>query len=294
MTDAVPILINARAGAVDSDLVERQLLRMAGDIGLPIRIVRTTSPDDLKSTIAKLVGNKEPKVVIAGGDGTVALAVQGLANTDTALGILSQGTFNNFASCLRLHHNLPAALKTIKDGTPRSVDLGKIGDDRYFTESAGIGLFADMLASYGKGTNKNLARGLMALTRVALSFGPHSVTLTLDGEQRVENVTLCEICNIYRIAQAVPIAPEADPDDGLLDVVILHDLHRRELPEYLRALRAQVHLGLPKVKVIRAKEVTIESKARLNVHADDQIIGFTPQTVSIKRAALKVLVDEDL
>lgn len=263
---------------------------MACDVGLEAKIIRTVSVDDLRRKVREFAADKIPKIAIAGGDGTVEHAVQELAGTETAMGIISQGTFNNFASTLRLHHNLPAALKTLKDGEVRSVDLGKIGDT-YFTESAGIGFFADALAMYGRGSNKNFLRAAGALIRLGLSFGPRDVKVTIDGVTTNERVNICEVCNTYRIAQAVPIAPEADITDGLLDVVLVTDLHRREVPEYLRALRAQMHLGLPKVRVVRAKEVTIEARRRLNVHADDQVVGTTPQSITIMPGALKVIVD---
>jgi diacylglycerol kinase (ATP) len=290
---ALPILMNTRAGAMHAASGKEQLERMARDVGLEILIIHTESKQDLKQTLKRLVAEGAEKVAVAGGDGTVELAVQELAHTDTALGILSQGTFNNFATTLRLHHNLPAALKTLKDGVVRAVDLGKIGD-RYFTESAGVGLFADALALYGQGTNKNFLRGAYAFARLAVAFRPREITLTLDGEVHRESVALCEVANTYRIAQAAPIAPEADIADGLLDVVLFTDLKRSELPAYLRALRAQIHLGLPKTKTFRAREITLESARRRNVHADDEITGTTPVTITVQPGALKVLVDDTL
>ena len=99
---------------------------------------------------------------------------------------------------------------------------------------------------------------------------------------------------VIRNDQAAPIAPHADIDDGLFEIVIFRDVHRRELPAYLRALRAQMHLGLPKVEVLRAKEVRIEGGKPMNVHADDQVVGVTPQTVTMQQGALQVLVDQEL
>ena len=98
------------------------------------------------------------------------------AHTQTALGILSQGTFNNFATVLRIPHNLPAALRTLRDGEVREIDLGRVGD-RYFTESAGLGFFADGLALYGVGARKSFVRGLYVLTRMFLAFRAQTVRL---------------------------------------------------------------------------------------------------------------------
>jgi len=272
---------------------QEQLQRMAREADLDTKIIHTKSPEDMTLALQKLVKEGAERVAVAGGDGTVRLAVQTLAQTDTALGILSQGTFNNFASALRVPHNLPAALRMLRDGVVQQVDLGKVGD-RYFTESAGVGLFADALALYGQGSNKNFLRGMYATARLCLAFEAHEMQVVVDGTPHPSRVTLCEVANTYRIAQAVPIAPDADIADGLLDVVILSDLKRHELRPYLRALRAQMHLGMPKVTVLRGREIRFEAAHSRNVHADDQIVGLTPITITVAPNALKVLVDPRL
>ena len=266
---------------------------MAREADLDTEIIHTKSPEDMTLALQKLVKEGAERVAVAGGDGTVRLAVQILAQTDTALGILSQGTFNNFASALRVPHNLPAALQMLRDGVVQQVDLGKVGD-RYFTESAGVGLFADVLALYGQGSNKNFLRGMYATARLCLAFEAHEMQVVVDGTPHPSRVTLCEVANTYRIAQAVPIAPDADIADGLLDVVILSDLKRHELRPYLRALRAQMHLGMPKVTVLRGREIRFEAAHSRNIHADDQIVGLTPITITVAPNALKVLVDPRL
>lgn len=290
--------MNTRAGAMHAQSGQAQLQRMAQEADLEADIIHTESPEAMTQALQKLVADGAERVAIAGGDGTVRLAVQTLAHTKTALGILSQGTFNNFASALRVPHNLPAGLKMLRDGVVQEVDLGKVDlgkiGDHYFTESAGVGLFADALALYGQGSNKNFFRGLYATARLGLAFQAHEMQVIVDGAPHPSRVTLCEVANTYRIAQAVPIAPEADIADGLLDIVILSGLKRSELPSYLRALRAQLHLGLPKVTVLRGREIRIESARRRNAHADDQVIGVTPLTITVAPKALKVLVDPRL
>lgn len=200
------------------------------------------------------------------------------------------GTANYFASALRLPHDLPSALRVLRDGDVREVGLGKV-DGRYFTESAGVGLFADALALYGAGANKQFFRVLSAVVRVLLSFRAHRLQLTLDGETLVERAIMCVVANSYRMWLAMPVAPEAKLTDEELDVVIIGDLRRDELIPYYRAFRAQLQAGLPKVTTMRAREVRIETRRPMNVHGDDRIVGTTPVTISSQPPALKVLVD---
>lgn len=293
--EPIPILMNTHAGALHAPVGGEQLIRMARDEGFAVRIIQTHGQEQMGREIERLVELGTPRIGIAGGDGTVEAAAQHLAHTNTALGILSQGTFNNVATALGIPHNLPAALRILCRGRVQAVDLGKIGD-KYFAESAGIGLFADGLALYGQGTNKNLWRGLSAGLRILFSSRSQPVCLIIDGNPAIEErMVLCEIANTYRIAQAVPIAPHATISDGVLDVVVIGNIRRRDILPYLKAMRAQMHLDLPQVHVYQARrEIRIETPHRKsNVHADDCLVGATPVVVKVVPGALKVLVSRD-
>ena len=284
------ILMNDKAGALHPTAGADQVRQMVEEIGLVAEVIGTDSAEEMRACIRRLVAEGAPRIAVAGGDGTVALAVQELAYSHTVLGIIPQGTANNFATALRLPQDLPSALRVLLDGVVREVDLGKVGS-RYFTEAAGVGLFADSLALYGAGTNKNFARAVYTMARVALSLRARRLRLILDGEVHTERAVMCTVANTYRMAYAIPVAPGAKVTDGELDVVVVGDLKIRELIPYYRAFRAQMHASLPKVSTLRAKEVRIESRHRMNVHCDDKIVGTTPVTILAQPRALKVLVE---
>jgi diacylglycerol kinase family enzyme len=105
-------------------------------------------------------------------------------------------------------------------------------------------------------------------------------------------MVLCAVANTYRMSYGVAVAPEATLTDGVLDVVAIGNLSVRELLPYFRAMRAQTHLSLPKVRTLQAAEVHIETRRPQNVHCDDQVIGTTPVTLTLQPRALKVLVPE--
>jgi len=262
---------------------------MMGDVGLEAHLVPTRSAQEMAGRLRHLVAQGAPLVTVAGGDGTVSLAAQELAYSGTALGILPLGTANNFATALRLPQDLPSALRVLKEGVVRAVDLGRVGE-RYFTEAAGVGFFADALALYGVGSNKDPLRALYALARTASSLRARRLELTVDGETYVQRALMCTALNTYRMAHALPVAPDAKVTDGALDVVIVGDLSFGELLPYYRAVRAQTHLGLPKVTHLRAKEVRLEARRKLNVHLDDQVVRLNPVRLGVAPGALKVLL----
>ena len=257
-------------------------------LGLDAKFRYPESADDMSAQIAALVKEDGKTIIVSGGDGTVRLAAQQMAKSDSVLGILPMGTSNNFATSLHLPIELAAAICTIQEGVVTEVSLGKIGGT-YFTEGAGVGLFADALALYGVGTNKNILRGAYGFLRLLFSLPRSQVTITLDGEPLMERAAMCTVANSFRIGQALPIAPEASLTDDMLDVVIVGNVRRRELPAYYRAIKTQMHGNLAKVEFRKARSVTIESHHRLNVHADDRLIGATPVTITLEPRTLKVM-----
>jgi diacylglycerol kinase family enzyme len=100
---------------------------------------------DPKMELEKLVAPRGT-IVVAGGDGTVGWVVRRLVDTKHPLGILSLGTFNNFAKSLHLPTTVDAAIRVIKSGTPHPITLGKL-NGKIFLEAAAIGLFGETIAA---------------------------------------------------------------------------------------------------------------------------------------------------
>lgn len=284
------ILFNFQAGALRLSPDLDQIKSLAKEIGVKATYYQPTDKGEMARQVRALAEAGVPQIVVAGGDGTVSLAAQILAGRPNALGIIPLGTANNFATALHLPQDLPSALRVIQEGQIESVSLGKIGD-RYFTEAAGVGLFADALALYGKGSNKNLLRALYAFARLFLAFPRHRLKITLDGEPLVERALLCTVANTFRFGTAYPLAPNARLTDNHLDVVVVTEMRRRDLWPFYRLLRAQLHTSLPHVTTYTAREIKLESLEPLNVHADDSIVGTTPVSISVAADILKVIVD---
>jgi diacylglycerol kinase family enzyme len=207
------------------------------------------------------------------------------------MGILPLGTANNFATALRLPMDLPSAFRAIADGEERSVSLG-IADGEYFTEAAGVGIFADALVLCGAGgATKSVTRTLRAVLHLWLAHRPLTLDLTVDGRRMQEKAVMVAVANSFRLGLALPIAPTARLTDEELDIVIMGPLTRREMILYYHAVRAQSHIQLPKVRLIRAREVRIDSPHALNVHVDDRVRKRTPVAMRIVPNGLRVMVD---
>lgn len=283
------IVVNGRAGAPQPRARIEQIESLLNDFGVSADLVATTSDGELRQVLRRLVNDGAERVGVAGGDGTLAHAVEELAYTETAVAILPLGTFNNFAAGLNIPRDLHAALRLLWEGLVIEVDLGKVGA-HYFTEAAGAGLTADYLAVYGTTGAKNPLRALYAASKVFLSHQGYDMRLVIDGEQLEARLSLCLIANSYRLGMAIPLAPGARMTDGRLNVVLVNSLTRREWGPYLRATWAQMLQTMPKARTLSASEVRLEAPAGMRVHCDDRLMLAAPIAVTAQSLALKVLV----
>jgi diacylglycerol kinase (ATP) len=285
------LFANRYAGTLSRLGAMAPLEQYAREAGLEVEIIPTRNAGQLRQMLKERALGRVDRVVIAGGDGTIHTAVQVLAATDVALGILPQGTANNFASALRLPLDLPSAFRVIAAGEEQRVSLGE-AEGEYFTEAAGVGLFADALALYGAGRRtKSIMRSLATMMRLWLTNKPQRLMLAVDGQRHVEEAVMVTVANTFRLGFGIPIAPTARVTDAHLDVVILGPLTRAEMLTYFRAIRAQSHLQLPKVELLTGREIVIRSRRPLHFHVDDQVRRGTPVTIRLVPDALKVLVD---
>jgi diacylglycerol kinase (ATP) len=282
------IIANSKAGALKITPGADTISLVAKEIGLDAEVKYSGSPGEMKRLVNELVHAGVKKIVVAGGDGTVRLAVQEMVGSNSILGIIPLGTANNFATALYLPMDLRSALSTVKDGVVKEVSVGKIGN-HYFTEAAGVGLFADGLALYGAGSNKNLFRALYAFIRLMFSFPRFRIKVTIDGKEIVDRAAMCTVANTFRLGSGWAIAPDAHLTDDVLDISVLGNLRRREIPLYYKAIRSQLQASLPKVRLEKGKVITIESLHTLNVHCDDRVIGTTPVTITVVPKAIKVM-----
>jgi diacylglycerol kinase (ATP) len=294
------ILHNTGAGMRGAVATTDDLRAATGRAGLSPGAVEPF--DDCAALLARfdaLLAGGARRVAVAAGDGTVAAAAARAAHRPgVTLGVVPVGGANNFARSAGVPTDLDAAFGALANGAARCVSLGHVrcadGSARFFTETAGVGLFADGLALYG-GADEDAARTAYAVTRLVIGLHAVPLRLTLDGGEMLEEPSvLCMVANGPRFSDSLPIAPGAKLDDEVFDVVLFGDVRRRELLRYFNALRRGRHLGrdVEKTRRLRAGTVRIESAdgAPLLVHADAAVVGTTPATFTLHPAALRVAI----
>jgi diacylglycerol kinase (ATP) len=222
--------------------------------------------------------------------------VQALAESETALGILALGSGNDLAATVGVPRRLEAAFRTAVEGPVRTLDLGRV-EDRWYAGVAGVG-FDSEVASMAE--RVRWLRGPLiypwAVVRALVTFRPPLLSLeyeTPDGgtESFEGRVMLVAFGNTHRFGGGMCIAPEAEPDDGWLDVVIVRELPRRRLLRVFPRVYRGTHMGLPEVTSFRTRRMRIRLEREMPVTGDGE--PMTPVTgdgveVRVVPGALKV------
>jgi diacylglycerol kinase (ATP) len=237
-------------------------------------------------------------VVVAGGDGTVNLALQELAGTGIPLGIIPGGTGNDLATGLGLRAlDVDAAADVIAAGRTRVIDLARVtrddGTSRFYGTVLASGFDsrvndrANAMRWPRGGSRYNLAILIEFLTL-------HGVPFRLELEDaggvttRVEHdLVMATVGNGRTYGGGIPICPNADLADGLLDVTLVRPAGRLRLLRLLPRVYAGTHTTRPEVSTHRVRRVRLVSPG-VTAYADGDPIGRLPLTVEAVPGALTV------
>lgn len=242
-------------------------------------------------------------IIVVGGDGTLNEAVNGLIVDDAPIGditvgILPVGTASDFARALGLPRDpLAAAIHLMRKAQPQPLDVGRVDclrggqpATRYFVNIAGLGFdgeVADRVNRAGKSAGTMVYQ--TTLLRSLAAYQNKHVTLTIDGQAHAGAMNSVVVANARYFGAGMFVAPNAQWDDGLFDVIVLGDFGKLEVVANLPRLYRGTHLTHPKVTELRAREVRVEAIERMFLQAEGELVGEAPATFRVLPKALKVL-----
>ena len=237
-------------------------------------------------------------IVVAGGDGSVHEAVNGImhAGGTAALGVVPSGTGNDFAKAAGIPLDWEHATKLLADRIAagertRSIDVGRM-NDRYFANGAGIGLDAKVTRI---ARSYRLPIGdlvyLIAIFRTMLDgIASPSMRITTASGVRKGPITLANVANGDWIGGMFNIAPDARHDDGVFDLMIVDPVSRPRVLQLLPKLMAGSHLGEKEISHELVTEVLIEADEPVECHLDGEILAPLQRfEISILPGALQIL-----
>jgi len=294
------LIMNPRAGQklgmVTNEAAVDAVQAALKDAGIEVALYPTERPKHATQLARQAVRDGCKLVIAAGGDGTVAETGEGLADSDTVLGIMPRGSIMNLARTLCIPRDLRQAAKTIAAGRVLAMDAGR-ADSAYFLEAGGVGLAAGLFGYFervdrGRAGWRGALRGAW---RFLSNLGEPRVSLNIDGQHSEVRAVMVTISNAPFVGAAYALAPDAQVDDGLLDVVVYHGASVPRVLVHLLLLMGGRRLPPPpEAEVIRARtvEVAVRRRRQFPVHADGTVVGVTPAHFEVLAGALHVLVGE--
>ena len=240
-------------------------------------------------------------LVVVGGDGSVNEVANGIAGRDDVeIALIPRGTGWDFARTYGIPHKLDGAIEVALTGRPRTIDLGRAGyhawdggeAQLYFANVASAGM-SGAIAQRANDTTKSLGGKvsyLWATLAVFARWQNSEIRVTVDDESRVGRMHDVVVANGRTFGGGMIICPEAEPDDGLFDVLTIGDLTKRDLLVTLPKTYRGRHLPHPKAELLRGAVVTVASDAPLPVELDGEQPGTTPVRFEIVPSALRVRV----
>jgi diacylglycerol kinase (ATP) len=272
------VILNAAAGSVkDVDAVRKELDRLR-----PALLHVTRRPGDAKRFAREALRKGFDEIIAAGGDGTLNEVINGIAGRkNVRLGLLPLGTGNDFARCLGLPTVISESIEVVLAGKTTKVDLVRVRSDktRYFVNvSAGgfSGLVDEKLTPQVKRT-----WGPLAYVRSAAAALPelraYRTTIVLDDKKPFSlDLYNVVVANGRFVAGGLPIAPKADPSDGLLDVILIPKLPAAEMVVVAAQIIMGKHPSNPAITLRRARKVRIKSKPGMWFNVDGELVGNQP------------------
>lgn len=258
--------------------------------GARVRVVYGRSPAEAGAAAYRAVATAPDALVTLGGDGLVNAALQALAGTDVALGIIPAGTGNDVARGLGIPISDPlAAADVVCGGAARVIDVGRCGG-RLFAGVVSTGFDSLVTERANRMTRpQGGARYVAALAAELRVLRPLPYILELDGRRWETEAVLVSVGNGVSYGGGMRICPNAAPDDGLLDVTAVGPVSRRELVRFFPTVYRGRHLGHPAVTTARARTVSLAAPG-VTAYADGEPFAPLPATCDVVPGSLRVLV----
>jgi len=241
-------------------------------------------------------------LVVVGGDGSVNEVVNGLAGLgrQPAVAVVPRGTGWDFSRTFGIPRKIDDAVQIALQGDVRTIDLGRAsyrawdGSDAtaWFANVASAGM-SGAIAKRANETTKALggkASYLWATFAVFSGWEATEIEVAVDGERRAGPMFDVVIANGRFFGGGLEICPEAEPDDGLFDVLTIGDVTKRDLVQTMPKMYRGTHLPHPKAELLRGSSVTVTSETPLPIELDGEQPGTTPVTFEVAAGALRLRV----
>ena len=281
-----------------------QIARQASSRGLLGDALLSEAPGHLAELAARAVADGADVLVVVGGDGSVHEVANGLLEagrgSDVELAVLPRGTGKDFVRSLRIPADLGSAIDVARTGRARAVDAGRARytswdgseAEAYFANFGGAGI-SGAIARRANTTSKAMGGKLSFLWATVAVFSrwkSEAITARVDDVERSGQMFEVLAMNGDYAAGGMWLTPEAEIDDGRLDVLLIGDVTKADFVRTFPKIYRGKHLSHPKIEVLHGTTVRVDADKPLPIVLDGEQPGTTPVTFELVPQALRVRV----
>jgi diacylglycerol kinase (ATP) len=241
------------------------------------------------------------RLVIVGGDGSVNEVVNGVVGAGSVeLAVIPRGTGWDFVRTFDIPRDLDRAIDIALNGTVREIDAGSVtyrtwaGDEAqsYFANVGSAGI-SGAIAQRANESSKKLGGKVSyywATLAVFIRWQTGEMRVTVGDEARTGRMIDAMICNGRFLGGGMMMCPDARPNDGLFDVLLIGDVTKRDLAFVLPKTYTGKHLPHPRLELLRGRVVTVDADEPLPIELDGEQPGTTPARFEVVPRALRLRV----
>lgn len=284
MPEAIPLIANPTAGRGRARAKVRAAAEQLTAAGIGCELVWTGARGDVERFVERAASEGREKILVAGGDGSVHEAVNGLLNTASAaaLGVIPVGTGNDFAKAASIPLDWKAAVARLAERLGENapvvrVDAGRM-NDRYFANGAGIGFDAEVAAAAARYRLPigDAVYALALMSAASSGLKTPSMRVCANGNRNAESrmigpALLVNVANGAYEGGRFRLAPAASIDDGCLDITHAKPVSFLRLLRLLPKLAAGSHTREPEVASLKVRSCRIDSEGPVLSHLDGEL-----------------------
>ena len=250
--------------------------------GLQYEVKLTSYKGNTQDITREVTSQKGNTVIVMGGDGTLHEALNGFVDFENnSLALIPVGTGNDFAASAGIPLNVKKAAEIIVKGSPRPIDFIELSSGLRSLNSVGMGIDVDILKRAYSGKNVKKSKYLHSLIVCLARFKSYDFTVKYDGIEKRHSGLIAVVGNGKQFGGGIKICPEAEIDDGMLDLFICDFVSKSKiLGALLKLMRGKIN-RLKQATALKTKAVTFIPHGEFQIQADGELYDNTGLDIRI-------------